>query len=98
MAKAVFIPLALAATVAGADEGPRLFFSKDDLPALRKRAAQPDHAAAWQNVLSRADAYCNPENGQYTDPSNVYKRSAKSEYVSQHRYDAVLASTAWAGC
>lgn len=90
MKKTFFIPLALAATVASADPGPSLFFTKADLPALRERVKQPTHASEWARILGRAQAYCDPKSGDYTDPEKIFTPPAKSKYVSQHRHDAIL--------
>jgi hypothetical protein len=69
---------------------PSLFFTKNDVPALRETLSKPGIAPAWQTLRRDAGAFCDPESSRYADPDAPFEFRARGERVSDGRYNALL--------
>ncbi len=71
---ATFFTFLLIIFVAGESfaANPKLFFSQDDITALRAKRYEPHILPIWQNILARADAYCTPGSSSYVDPESSW--------------------------
>ncbi len=81
------LPAWCTAAVAGAN--PLLFFGRGDLPALRARAESAPYAALWQEILRRAEGYCDPASPTYADPADPFPPVRKRERMRSSRHDAL---------
>ncbi len=88
------IAVALALSLSGAAvAGPSLFFSRTDVPTLRKRTESGECARVWREIREEADRLCTPGSAGYADPDQVDRDTLTKLAVRAHAYGRRL--TEW---
>ena len=68
-AKIVIVIFLLLAGIASA-ANPKLFFTANEIPALKALRYNSELSPIWNSIKARADAYCTPSDPLYIDPTN----------------------------
>lgn len=76
---------------AAAAAHPRLLFSSTDVPAMQQKVKGGVAAAAWAALLTKVNAFTNPNDPFYMDPAKV-----ATSYNSQNQMPAALADLGFA--
>lgn len=62
---------------------PELFFGLEDIPMLKERITQPEYAYIWQENITLADDYLNPESDIYIDPQQFIEQWNRSGWYDR---------------